>query len=517
LKKELLHELAATDDEELIDELLADDPRVEPADKYDVAALRDGVQADRNLLEALGKKARRVRPDQDPKLAALAEELIEIARQAKSEAIDDDDERRKRKVLVFSSYADTIDWIESYLDRKLDKEPNLACYRGRMASVAGNESRHGVTREHAVHGFAPESSGAPPGERADRFDLLLSTDVLAEGMNLQQCRNIINFDLPWNPMRLVQRHGRIDRIGSRHPAVYLRTFFPDEELDRLLNLEERVRRKLAQAARSVGVETTPIEHGEEGQQSFSETREEIEKLHRGDATIYEQGGTASAAQTGEEYRQELRKALARRGDEITGLPWKAGSGLRKGTRRGHFFCAVCGERTYLRFVPRDEQEPIEHEIGTCLRMIECQEDSPLEMPLDLKQTAFSAWEHARQHIFRAWMHETDPKNLQPKVSRFCRELAAYLREHPPIDIAQARLERGLEAIESPLSRRDEAELRDVFNADFETNQARSRAVVEAAERLGLEPFHAPPALPPIAPDDVHLVCWMALVAGDGAT
>lgn len=289
LKKELLHELAATDDEEAIDELLANDPRVEPADKYDVAALRASVRADRDLLEALGKKAGRVRADKDPKLAELAEELIEVARQAKSEAIDDDDERRKRKVLVFSSYADTIDWIEGYLDRKLDKEPKLACYRGRTASVAGNDSRRGVTREQAVHGFAPESSGAPPGQRDDRFDLLLCTDVLAEGMNLQQCRNIINFDLPWNPMRLVQRHGRIDRIGSKHSTIYLRTFFPDEELDRLLNLEERVRRKLAQAARSVGVETTPIEHGAEGQQSFSETREEIEKLHRGDATIYTKG------------------------------------------------------------------------------------------------------------------------------------------------------------------------------------------------------------------------------------
>src|SRR5262249_46452428 len=207
-----------------------------------------------------------------------------------------------------------------------------AVYRGRVASVAGHESRHGVSRDQAVYGFAPESSGGPPakqGEERDRFDILLCTDVLAEGMNLQQCRNIVNYDLPWNPMRLVQRHGRIDRIGSKHERVFLRTFFPDEDLNRLLDLEMRVRRKLAQAAAWVGVEVAPIERGAEGGQTFTETREEIERLQQGDASLYEAGGTAGAAQSGEEYRQELRRALLRWGDAIRGLPWKAGSGLVK--------------------------------------------------------------------------------------------------------------------------------------------------------------------------------------------
>jgi len=81
-------------------------------------------------------------------------------------------------------------------------------------------------------------------------------------------------------MRLIQRHGRIDRIGSPHRTVFLRTFFPDRQLDALLNLEERVRRKLAQAAASVGVEDAPIELGATGEQTFAETRGEIERLRR---------------------------------------------------------------------------------------------------------------------------------------------------------------------------------------------------------------------------------------------
>jgi hypothetical protein len=145
----------------------------------------------------------------------------------------------------------------------------------------------------------------------------------------------------------------VDRIGSRPTQVFLRTFFPDAQLDELLNLEARVRGKLAQAAASVGVEVLPIAGGAEGQQSFSETREEIEKLAKNDASIYERVGTESAPQTGEEYRQELRKAMLKRAEEILELPWKAGSGMAKGKRRGHFFCAQVGKRVYLRFVPLD--------------------------------------------------------------------------------------------------------------------------------------------------------------------
>ena len=203
---------------------------------------------------------------------------------------------------------------------------------------------------------------APADRREDRYDLLISTDVLAEGVNLQQCRHIVNFDMPWNPMRLVQRHGRIDRIDSPHNRVFLRTIFPADRLDRLLNLEQRILDKLAMAAASVGVEA-PIEGAARGRQVFTETREEIERLLREDATLYERGATESAAQSGEEYRQTLRKALEEDRESIVGLPWKIGSGMVKGARRGVFFCAVVGERTFLRFVPADGNWDVSDQAG----------------------------------------------------------------------------------------------------------------------------------------------------------
>jgi superfamily II DNA/RNA helicase len=143
-------------------------------------------------------------------------------RQAEREGISDEDTRNKRKVIIFSYFADTVDWIVTYVMDRLASDRNLAPYRGRLVAISGKKSYEGVGREEAVFGFAPVSSEAPAGLDEDRFDVLVTTDVLAEGVNLQQARNIINIDLPWNPMRLVQRHGRVDRIGSPHKDVYLR-------------------------------------------------------------------------------------------------------------------------------------------------------------------------------------------------------------------------------------------------------------------------------------------------------
>ncbi len=510
VRKEFFQELSAAGDEGDIEEILEASEHAEEASDYDVARLGADARSDLALLREMAAAADTVRPEGDPKLAALVEALAAIARQAGDEALDEEDSRQRRKVLVFSHYEDTIDWIEQQLLQAIGRDPRLAVYRGRAASVSGAEVREGVPRRKALHGFAPISTGAPPADAEDRFDLLLCTDVLAEGMNLQRCRNVVNYDLPWNPMRLVQRHGRVDRIGSPHSSVFLRTFFPDAHLDALLNLEDRVRRKLAQAAASVGVEETPIERGATGEQFFAETREEIERLHREDASIYEAGGTEGAAQTGEEYRQELRRALARYGDAIRDLPWRTGSGMRKGDRAGHLFCATVGERVYLRFVPREPGAELIGELGTCLRLLECGEATPRLLSEEMAMAAYEAWARARRSIFDAWTYETDPANLQPKIRKLNRDVAAFLRTNPPADVEQERLNRCLDAVESPWPRREENLLRLAWEREFSTPGERARHLVEEVEGIGAEPFRAPDPLPPIEPQEIHLITWMAI-------
>lgn len=510
-RREFFREWSGTDDD--LDDLLAESEPVEDAGEYDAARLAADVRSDLEVLRELADRVREVDAGRDPKLQALLEVLREIAEEARREALDAEDECQRRKVLVFSAFEDTLDWIEDHLARVVEADPRLAVFRRRIASVSGADARRGLSRDRALHGFAPKSTGARPPDDRDLYDVLLSTDVLAEGVNLQQCRNVVNYDLPWNPMRLVQRHGRVDRIGSPHPKVFLRTFFPDDRLEGLLELEKRVRRKLAQAAASVGVEVSPIEGGARSDRSFSETREEIERLLRENPQIFVDGGTGGAAQTGEEYRQELRRARERLGASfLEELPWRMGSGMRKGRRTGHLFCAVVADRKYLRFVPRDSGGEVIVEVGTCLRMIECTEETPRALSPEMAEGAYDAWEVARRSVFEEWMRETDPANLQPPIRRLNREVAAFLRAHPAPDVEPGRLQRCLESVESPWPRREEQALREVFEQDFPSSAEKVRALVRTVERLGIEPYRAPEPLPPIREEDVRLVAWMALEA-----
>ncbi len=334
-------------------------------------------------------------------------------------------------------------------------------------------------------------------------------------------------------MRLVQRHGRIDRIGSTHNRVFLRTIFPAERLDQLLNLEKRILDKIARAAASIGVEA-PVAHGTHGRQVFTETGDEIQRLLREDATLYERGGTAAATQTGEEYRQTLRKVLAENRDRIVNLPWKAASGMAKGQESGVLFCAAVDPRTYLRYIwtdanwqpielPEDAAtgEPgglaIESELGTCLRLAECEPQTPRVLPKSLEEDViFDLWEVAQQDIWRAWMLETDPANLQPNVRPLNRRVADFIRANQPPEVDAACINTALDVVESPWPRREETMLREWFGDDTRAGTARAVYLIDQILETGLGPFRGSDPLPPIRFDEIELVCWLALSPTPGS-
>jgi hypothetical protein len=337
--------------------------------------------------------------------------------------------------------------------------------------------------------------------------MLVTTDILAEGVNLQQCRHIINYDLPWNPMRLVQRNGRIDRIGSTYRDVFIRCFFPDRLLDELLDLEVRIRRKISQAAASVGIESEVIPGAATSEIVFSETRAEIEALRREKADLFENAGEDPRGHSGEEYRQELRKGLDNYGDKIKNLPGAAGSGFTGGAERGHFFCASVGDRVFLRFIPWDGREPVRDTLG-CLRLISCREDTPRCLPEDLAAGAYKAWQEARRDIYEEWTYATDPANLQPRVRPTLKTAANQLRKFPPPGVTQEDLISLVESLEAPWGVRIEKVIREAMEGL--TGQAASASIADKVKLLGLQPYRAPDPLPPIEEDEVSLICWLAV-------
>ena len=512
------------DDEAALEELLERSDRTYDAANFDAERLKQDLTHDVELLEGLVLALRDVEPETDAKLIALRTELEQIATEAEEQATSDLSAGDLRKVLIFSSFADTVSWIHDFLQEEIASNPRLKVLRERIGRVTGRQDEDDLTRDQAVYGFAPISMSIGQAEgREDLYDVLVTTDVLAEGVNLQQCRHIINYDLPWNPMRLVQRHGRIDRIGSKHPRVFLRSIFPDKQLDKLLNLEKRILQKIAMAAVSIGVQKPIAQVKVDGNQNFTETREEIEQLMAENPELYRRGGVASAAQSGEEYRQTLRKALEIDRERIENMPWKVGSGMAKGKERGVFFCADIDEITHLCFVragedwqPKDdnngeEEDAIEAELGTCLRLIEAREDTPLLNPMPINEERICAfWDKAQEYFYAEWEKRTDPANLTPSTRPLNRLVIDFLEQHQPESIADERLLEVNSILASEWSRRDENRLRQEFDSDEHSGKDKARHLIDWVGNTGILPLQVPDPFPPIDRLDIKLVCWMVI-------
>ena len=508
LNTEEIHELQETDTDDSIDVLTRDAAEASAAD-YDIPRLKSAVQQDVAILSGFFEQVEPITQGDDAKLDALMNAIRSILVKAQDEGLEETDFRNKRKILLFSYYADTVEWIAEHVRKLIEADEDLAPYKGRVSHLTGDQRKSSHSMEQAVFGFAPESTEAPADSAHDRFDILITTDVLAEGQNLQQCRNIINYDLPWNPMRLVQRHGRIDRIGSPHDDVYIGCAFPDQQLERLLTLELRVRRKLAQAAATIGVESEVVPEGVVRDVIFTDNAKEIEALRRGETDLFENAGEDPYAHSGEEYRQILRKGLETRRALIRDLPWAAGSGFIKGMQDGHFFCCRIGDRTYLRFVPSDGSDIITDTLQ-CLRRISCNEDTPGEITDDLRLGVYDAWEQARDSVFDAWQVLTDPANLQPKIRPLFHQLAEHLGQYPPSNVLQSDIDRTIDALQAPWGMRIENGLRATFKTPTVTPYELSTLIYEKVTELGLEPFIPSDPVPPIEKEEVSLVCWLAV-------
>ena len=166
--------------------------------------------------------------------------------------------------------------------------------------------------------------------------------------------------------------------------------------------------------------------------------------------------------------------------------------MAKADESGVLFCAAVGPRTYLRYVRTDAnwqplQLPanpetggtvgmlIESELGTCLRLAECEPDTPRVVPRSLEEDViFDLWEVAQQDIWHAWMLETDPANLQPKVRPLNRRVADFIRANQPSDMDATRVNAALDVVESPWPRREETMLREWFEGETRAGAARAR-------------------------------------------
>lgn len=194
------------------------------------AALLSNVRQHLAGVEAL---LRQLAPGDDPDVARAAA-LRRLRTRAPGE-----------RIVVFTQFADSA----MALWRLLRTDPGVAVLTSGGAQVAGGT----LTRRAALRRFAPLASGAHPSGPAEAIELLIATDLLSEGVNLQDATTVVHLDLPWTHARFEQRVGRVRRIGATHAEVKVVTFAPPAPAERLLELERRIARKLGAAARTVGI------------------------------------------------------------------------------------------------------------------------------------------------------------------------------------------------------------------------------------------------------------------------
>lgn len=487
------------EDDDLMSEL-AEQEGLESAGAFDVEGLRRDAQADRERLWRLRTDAEAVAPEDDPKLGALWGILAECADQTEGDG---------RKVLVFSYFADTVKYISTELQKAT--HPGLSVYRERFAAVTGSgdldRDDHAVSPQSAVFGFAPTSSNAPPGT-TDRYDLLIATDVLAEGQNLQQAGRLVNFDLPWNPMRLAQRNGRIDRLNSPHAVVHLYCFFPATELDRVLNLEEVLRSKIAAANASVGLDSPILPGTRAVERTFADARRQIEAIAAGREGVLDELEEEAEFVSGESFRDELRQGLMEeRLRQLKDLPWGAGSGVRRPGSPGVVFAARVGSSRQVRFAPLDPALALDKELLLCLEKARCRPDDPRHLPDEVRDRLFDLWQLAREAIFRDYQVLRDPAVMAARLPKVQRDALAVLRR---ADVAGA--EETVRGLQVPWSSLVGRKLRGILRLAEE-----GRSEVEIAARLvrfaqeeGLLVPAAQDLPPPVDLEDIVLVCYQAV-------
>ena len=201
------------------------------------------LKRDKDQLQILFNAAQHVTPDTDAKLAELKRLIsAKIAKPTTNKLGEPN-----RKLLVFTAFADTAAYLyESLLEwatKNLGIHMALVCGGGGTRTTFGN-----CAYDQILTNFCPRAkhrAKIPSMPQHGEINLLIATDCISEGQNLQDCDTLINYDVHWNPVRIIQRFGRIDRIGSLNSAVHLVNFWPTEDLNKYINLKNRVEARMA--------------------------------------------------------------------------------------------------------------------------------------------------------------------------------------------------------------------------------------------------------------------------------
>jgi hypothetical protein len=221
-------------------------------------------------LETLRSLLQRLRPGPDPKADALEQLLTE----------------RPARTIVFTTAAATV----HHLRRRLMRKVRVGAVTGRAGWLAGDRG----SRQEVIAAFAPHAQRAAQPAAACVVEVLIATDLLSEGLDLQDAERVVHYDLPWSPARVAQRVGRIDRLASPHPRIQTIAFLPPAPLARALALEHRLALKVSA---QLGAGAAQVEHlsGAASDDAPLDWCDRLQRLAEEDGTAVPPGAVAAAA------------------------------------------------------------------------------------------------------------------------------------------------------------------------------------------------------------------------------
>ncbi|MEW6326252.1 MAG: helicase-related protein [Thermodesulfobacteriota bacterium] len=205
------------------------------AEDFSIGRLREDMLSDIAVLKGIKKDLDTIPEDKDRKYDRLEEIIADIKAKNPDE-----------KLLIFSEYADTVNYLYGRLQ---DKFPNVDCATSDTGAEVPKKVMYFSPRANNYHG-------------PKQIDIMIATDVMSEGYNLQDCAIVINYDLHWNPVRLIQRAGRIDRIGSEAEDIHIKNFLPIDKIEREINLKRALKRRIDEIHKYIGEDSKILDESE---------------------------------------------------------------------------------------------------------------------------------------------------------------------------------------------------------------------------------------------------------------
>lgn len=343
--------------------------------EFDIPAMQGDTMLDMEVLAEFIKDMMDINPDNDDKIRELKQILQE------------DEHIKGKKVIIFSEYRATAQYIYKELKK------------AKLNDIYEIDGQTKVDRHEIIQRFAPYYNDTSSAKVDDEINILVATDVLAEGLNLQDASCLINYELHWNPVRLMQRIGRIDRrrdadieakLLEDHPrliedrgSAYYWNFLPPQELEQLLSLYKTVSQKTLRISKAFGIEGKKLLTPEDDYEALKDLNSQYE------------GETTNAEEMALAY-QELLIDNPKYEDYVQTLPKKMYSGKANSEMKGYFFCYELptkkpdgtwskGNGIYRWYLLSENTGLITDQVYEIWNAIKCSETEPRELSVTEEQ------------------------------------------------------------------------------------------------------------------------------------